>query len=293
MNAHERAVRTAIRAGDEIDRLIARLGTAEHPRGEVLTAYRNAERGLHEVLRAQARRAVGVSEVLRGLRRDVQGTARETLRAAAAAGMTLGQRQAEAQGLETPGGAPGYDLFAMENAWLAAVDGQIATATALATLGADEAEILGDDSRAGVLRPAVIVAEGARWVAGAVNGAMVAYWGWLIGRQGGGTAGRETWYHQAVAAIDERTTDCCLRVHGQVQRLDKPFHLTGTPRYADYLLSPPFHWYCRSAEVLLTPEQAQDELTGEMVAAARAELFAREQSGTRVEIHPAHARSRR
>jgi hypothetical protein len=47
---------------------------------------------------------------------------------------------------------------------------------------------------------------------------------------------------QAIAAIDQNTTDCCLRVHGQIQPLDKPFILEGTPRYADKVDAPPFHW---------------------------------------------------
>lgn len=47
---------------------------------------------------------------------------------------------------------------------------------------------------------------------------------------------------QAIAAIDQKTTDCCLRVHGQIQPLDKPFILDGYPRYSDKIDSPPFHW---------------------------------------------------
>jgi hypothetical protein len=297
MTAHAKTVRAALRAGDEIERLIARLGTAEHPRGAVLSAYRNAERGLRDALhpatsRQMAQRAA--AEVLGGLRRDVGATVRETLSEAAAAGRQAARVQAAAQGLDVGAtalndfGAGQADVEGPAAAWLAVVEVQIAAALALA--GADEAELGGDEQRAGVLRPAVVVAEGSRWLAGALNSALVAYWLWLQGRASGGA--RETWYHQAVAAIDERTTDCCLRVHGQVQRLDKPFKLTGTPRYANELDHPPFHWYCRSAEAILTAEQARDELTQEMVDAARAELVARKDK-SRVEIHPADARSRR
>jgi hypothetical protein len=98
---------------------------------------------------------------------------------------------------------------------------------------------------------------------------------------------------QAIAAIDERTTDCCLRVHGQIQPLDEPFQLDGTPRYADEVQDPPFHWYCRSSETLY--EETFEEIgipTSEMEDAAAAELKARE-DGTRQEIHPSHATSRR
>lgn len=48
---------------------------------------------------------------------------------------------------------------------------------------------------------------------------------------------------QAIATIDERTTDCCLKVHGQIQNIDDPFILTGTPRFADEMQDPAFHWY--------------------------------------------------
>lgn len=48
---------------------------------------------------------------------------------------------------------------------------------------------------------------------------------------------------QVIAAIDERTTDTCLRVHGQIKDIGKPFELTGTPRYSDEKQHPPFHQY--------------------------------------------------
>lgn len=99
---------------------------------------------------------------------------------------------------------------------------------------------------------------------------------------------------QAIAAIDERTTECCLRAHGQVQPLDKPFKLTGTPRFADEVMSPPFHWYCRTGESLYHPAFEEVGVTTRaMRRAAIDELSARERTGRRVEIHPAHATSRR
>ncbi|GIK42437.1 MAG: hypothetical protein BroJett011_62700 [Chloroflexota bacterium] len=103
----------------------------------------------------------------------------------------------------------------------------------------------------------------------------------------------ERWRKQAIAAIDERTTDCCLRVHGQIKDLDQPFVLTGTPRFADEMQSPPFHLYCRTAQALwLERFEAAGITTARMRDAARAELEARE-DGSRQEIHPAHATSRR
>lgn len=58
---------------------------------------------------------------------------------------------------------------------------------------------------------------------------------------------------QAVAAIDDRTTDCCLRVHGQITDLDEPYKLTGTPRFADAMMFPAFHWRCRTSSVAYHP----------------------------------------
>lgn len=104
----------------------------------------------------------------------------------------------------------------------------------------------------------------------------------------------QRWQKQAIAGIDERTTDCCLRVHGQTVDMDKPFHLTGTPRFRDDIQNPPFHWFCRTGMGLYIPAmEGVGVTTQEMRDAARAERVARETTGTRLEIHPANAISRR
>ncbi len=286
---HEAAVRAALRAGDDIERLIARLGTADHPRGQVLVAYRNTSLALQSVLgKPNARWAA--FEVMSGLRREMERVVDDALADATAAGTRLGQKQVKAQGFDVAQGAPLVDTRPMATAWMTLVDQQVATVNALAATGGDEREILGDEKRAGVLRPSVVIAEGARWIAGALAAGSLAYFEWVLRRNGQTTS---EWYHQVVAGIDERTTDCCLRAHGQVQLLSKPFKLTGTPRYADELNHPPFHWYCRSSEAIVSRQQAGDAFTEEMVAAAQAELGARERTKARVEIHPADARSRR
>ena len=99
---------------------------------------------------------------------------------------------------------------------------------------------------------------------------------------------------QAIAAIDERTTETCLRVHGQIRDIDKPFTLTGTPRYADDIMKPPFHDYCRTAYVLYLDSFSDTmQETSKMKHAARKELEARAATGERKEIHPSHATSAR
>lgn len=102
------------------------------------------------------------------------------------------------------------------------------------------------------------------------------------------------WEKQAVAGIDERTTDTCLRVHGQVQPLDKPFRLTGTPRFAGHIQAPPFHWRCRTSQALYAVQMEEIGFsTDQMRHAANLEIKARRETGKKVDIHPAHATSRR
>ena len=104
----------------------------------------------------------------------------------------------------------------------------------------------------------------------------------------------QAWDRQTIAAIDEQTTDCCLNVHGQVVGLDEAFRLPGTPRYAARMLRPPFHWRCRTSVSLYhRAMEAEGVTTQDMRVAARDEITARQRTGRREEIHPAHATSRR
>lgn len=78
---------------------------------------------------------------------------------------------------------------------------------------------------------------------------------------------------QAVASIGPRTTKCCLRVHGQIRDVDKPFDLTAEPRFARQMMHPAFHWNCRTSEVMYHPAFEQGGLTtATMQSSARAEL---------------------
>lgn len=99
---------------------------------------------------------------------------------------------------------------------------------------------------------------------------------------------------QCVSALDERTTDCCLRAHGQIVGADENFSLDGTPRFADEVFTTPFHWYCRSTVVLYAPEfESVGISTEKMEEMAALELDAREKTGKRVEITPSHATAKR
>lgn len=268
--------------------IIGRLGTKEHPRGRILSAYRNAHRALRDVFRrVQGVQAIGeTKEVLAGLRREVLTAGENALYQAIA----LGRKQAEIErevwelgplGMEMPNTRAALD------GWIGVVDAQTAYVIAALATEADEVFILGDAQRQGRLRYSDVARAGAQW---AVWAAMEAL---QMALEEPKRVSGLIWDKQVIAAIDERTTDCCLNAQGQVVPYEADFKLTGTPRYADELPWTPFHDYCRTSVVQVLREFAEDDLTQQMRDAARAELDARERTGELVEIHPSHARSGR
>lgn len=260
--SHERAVSLALRANDDLGRLFSRLGGSEHPRGLVMRAYRVAR----AALRGQMSNRALVVAVLGELRASVRRAAREVASEAA----VLGAEQARANLalLDLQAAFVPQDTDEAVTAWLAPLDTQIAAVRAFVATGdADETVILGDGDSAGALTPGPVLRDGARWAA------ELAALGFRAVADGVAASGRgPRLYKQAVAAIDKRTTDCCLRVHGQVQPLDQPFELRGRPRFADRQDWSPFHHYCRTSIALVPEAWAADQLTQAMVADSRAAL---------------------
>jgi len=285
---HRQAIRAAERTGEGLRVLFGRMGTAEHPRGAILSAYRSSRRALRDVMRREgAMRLVEGVQVLAGLRAEVDEIAHGMLVQAQELGMEQAEREAGIYGLVAPRVRIFEGIQAAHAAWMGPVEAQIAGARAALAMDWDEGMVVGDEERVGLLNPSVATREGARWLA------IAALLGWIAVVGGGARRAPVSFMRQAVAAIDERTTDCCLRVHGQVVGLRRDFELTGTPRYADRLRDPPFHWYCRTSVCLVRAEDADDELSQQLREAGRAELEARDRTGERREIHPAHGRSRR
>jgi hypothetical protein len=283
MNAHEKAVNAALDANDKLGAIFDGLGNASNPHGSIVRLYRMARAALLHNLQNEA----AALDTLRTLREQLYAVIGNMLTKSEELGRWQAEKQLAALGIAPVEAAPiaKTDIYA---ALMSAVDAQLQGAAALILSGTpDISLLLGDDTRAGIVTPGVITVEAAKWAAILVG---------MVFRSALPNAkserGADVYVRQAVAAIDERTTDCCLRVNGQIATLDGDFTLTGTPRFADHVHAPPFHWNCRTATALVRADAADDALTRSMREAARAELNAR-QDGSRKEIHPAHARSRR
>ena len=269
--------------------IFGRLGNTAHPRGGVLTAYRKALRALRGALKPLEEpggyifRAT-TDGILAGLRAEIYVHIDEALQAGANAGYLSAERQLSYY--DIPSRAINIGIISVApaiDAVMGEVDRQIDAARSMLMVGAALTLILGDRTRQGILRPAPVVRDAARWIAAIRARAFTRT------VQESSSAGAGRFQKQAIAALDERTTECCLNVHGQIVDLDKPFHLTGTPRYADYIDAPPFHDWCRTAVVLYRSEY-DEGLTEEMRAAARKIKEERAAGGTGAR-HPAHARS--
>lgn len=217
------------------------LGSAKHPRGRVLSAYRKARREMKAAMAAGAK--AGPGEVLAGLRSELTGIAFEALRDARDRGMLSGAQQVNAyldDGAHIRRDSLALDITPFLDAWLGTYAGQEQTARGLIAAG-DANAIIGDDGRMGILAPGLLLREGARWIATTLHTAVRAEFGEPLG---------DRWGKQALPNIDSVTTDCCLTVAGQIQPIDDKFHLTGEPRFSDYQDWSPFHWNCRTSCVL-------------------------------------------
>ncbi len=267
MAEHERLVRSAYQTGVRLNELFGRLGTSYHPRGRVLMAYRTARRALKGNLNNPG----AVNEALVTLETSVRQSVSENMQRAVDVGTAQAERDLKIHELPSPVG--GGELIAqaseLTEVVMASVDVQVRATRALALQQAAEnaAIILGDDVRVGLLTPGPVLRESSRWLGTMVEAS------WVAGILGPiDQAGRMLEFQkQAISAVDGRTTETCLRVYGQIVPLDKLFWLEGTPRYADAMDWPPFHWWCRTSAALYLPDY-ETGLTDRMAANAEGEL---------------------
>lgn len=276
-NPLARSIDAAIIANRELDAVMAFLGTKEYPRGRVLSSYRSAIHALRNIIRSKGypmyRMMSLARDVMDGLQRDVRAVVEEAILKGTEVGKELARKQLSFYGLSS---ADIPDDRIAKSAQLMAVlaEVNVQTTALLALLASqeDESLIFGDDNRTGILRPSSVIQRAASAALMAASSAFLKAVGTREVEAGG-------FKKQAVAALDERTTDCCLRVHGQIRELGEPFHLTGTPRYADDLDRPPFHWYCRTCLVLYK-DSFDDGLTESMRSGAQRIMNERSAGGT-------------
>lgn len=249
-NPLAQAIKSGIKANAMIGGLFADIGNDAHPRGFVQSAYRNARRSMISALKERDRLAAA-SDVMRQLRRSIQTETLSLFADAQNAGAQESAKQMRFYEINTPdpSGASvrlSTQLQSALDTVLLRVDSQTASIRAMIITNQDESRIVGDESRTGILRASDIALTASFWTTALL---WDAFDFWTRSYSGG-----VTFQKQAVAALDARTTDCCLRVHGQVQPMESPFKLTGEPRFADEVDWPAFHWYCRTAGVLYLPE---------------------------------------
>jgi len=268
-NAHRTVVKQAERVGDDLKRLFDRLGNADHPRGDILAAYRLALASLPQV----ATNYTAAREIAQRLRADVRRSVSSVFEDASELGMDQGRREASAWDLP-PVSIGALPLIAdATEIMVGAVDQQLNTVLAQIRTGSpDAAELFGDESRHGILAPTGVVLAATRWVTTITDTAHNVYTEQAIERSG---QRKDEYGLQAIAAIDDKTTDCCLKVHGQIIPVNGKFRLTGTPRFADEMAAPPFHYNCRTATALVKLDEQDDDLTRIMQAAATTEIEAR------------------
>lgn len=275
---HRATIRHAQRATNDLKSLFdSALGSHAHPRGRVFRAYNVARRDLD----GNTANPAIVNQVTQELRATVTAAVREALADAQGIGLTQAQADLLTYGF-TYGGLgsmPVNDALAII---LNPLEAQI---RALRSGLYSQANLLGDGQRFGLIVPTAVTVAAANWLTKATTETWVTSVETVIGVE------NNEFVKQCFAGIDERTTRTCLRAHGQIQPLNKDFHLTETPRYADYLPNPPFHDRCRSVIALVRNIYADDQLTSDMKRAAELERKAREQKGYKAP-HPANALTR-
>ena len=283
---HARAVSLALATNDALGALFDALGSRDDERG-VYGVYALFLALLEQLFDTPAQALGALSRMEANLERELNTGMSD----AAALGISTASSLLSLRGLA---GVASADLLgvplraAAVDALMSIVRAQIGTARSAVLYGVfDRETILGNGERPGILAAGPVIRESARWIAATSSAVQVQVIDAALGEQ------RGEWGLQAVAAIDERTTECCLKVHGQVQPLGELFQLTGEPRYADAMANPPFHFFCRTSTALVRLDEATDALTVNMLEAAYDEFVSRKTGDKRTVRVPSSAVSRR
>lgn len=269
-------VRSAIAAAHRYNRGLqsitwSDLGTRDHPRGGVVSAYRNARRAMAHILRTQSEaldRAAGFADVMSELEGSVSRHVDQALRAGIDVGRETGLRHVQIYDLPDPTQFGQFDDRMIEAsrqsgmaAGLASLSRQRAYGFGLIYSEAEDPQLVGDDTHPGILNPSVTVRDVdhiSADLAGLTLSEIMLSSLTLAGR------GAPEMVKMAVAVIDLRTTETCRNVHGQVQPMDGLFDLDGwSPAFADQMTGPPFHHFCRTGVAFLL--SSDQEIAGEII----------------------------
>lgn len=260
------SIRASRRTTAGLKVLFGQMGSTQHPRGHILRAYRNVRRGASSAFREVAPQ-VSLREVMQGFRIEMRFIIDRLLGDALSLGREQANAEIEAWELPPVQIPQSFDLMEKRDAWLGLVDAQID-----ATFASPTPEyILGGNTQRGVLQPAPVIQAGAHWLAATAVGR------WLLGIQRPTQADRRgfEWWKQAIPAIDERTTDCCLQAAGQAVPLDDEFRLTGDPHYAEFQDWSPFHDWCRTSVALVPKHLSEDDLAQRLRNDAQKQILIR------------------
>ncbi len=257
-NPLQQSIISAEAANEHIGRIFNYLGSG-NPNGVVNKAYRNAYRGIDHALQEKDP-LKAVIEVMDYLKLALTAVLLRLLKDAGEFGKDEAIRQLKHYQVRPPA-RDSVDLSRETDAALAAILAQVnqqdLTIRALVLTGADKDQILGTQARAGALLASAVIRLAANWSASMVWTGFEALVEPQVGRL----------EKMAVAVIDDKTTECCLEVHGQVQPIGAPFQLVGEPHFAPEMEKPPFHWNCRTA-VALYSIRFDDGITGRTRKAA-------------------------
>lgn len=192
----------------------------------------------------------GATEVMQELELMVGGSVSSAQSAGVFIGLTAARNQMRIYGSPDPGGivAEGRAISVSQadfDVAMTHVQRQTALSRSLILTEADPAVIVGDVESPGIFRPGNVVRD-ADTSAARLAGLMYAdLWDESLALMGPVDAGKMV--KEATAIIDVRTTQTCQNVNGQIKRFGEPFDLNGwDPRFNDEMMSPPFHWFCRT-----------------------------------------------
>ena len=271
MNPLERAHESALRQNERIGQLFARVGTTAYPNGFTVAAYRQASRAIQSAMNEE-HPALAVLDVMNELKRSVVAGTKSVLADAVGLGTDEAGRQLRFYGRQSdPKVKLAEATQASVDAVASRIDSQTAMISALIITGADPGQIVGTPDQVGVLQASTATSLISQLAANLVWQSF-AEWISSFNQE-------QVFKKQVVAALDERTTVCCLEAHGQIQPMNKMFELTGWPRFSDHMDWAPFHRWCRTS-IVIYQEQYDLGLTDQMRVSAQEIMNVRAAGGS-------------